>query len=101
MELTVISTAAVFEPYEDCTKAGVLLIEWSDGGLTEYRVDFDPFCDGRCDGRSDWNWKSRTKEEVVTSVGQGNCLARSERVAMHHKVRTQQLGWDYQKRGYK
>ena len=99
--LTVISTSAVFEPYKDCASAGVLLVEWSNGSLSEYKVEFDPFCDGRYLARSDRNWKSLTKEEVVTSVGEGNYLARSERAALHHKVRTQQLGWDYQKRGYK
>ena len=101
MKLTVVSTAAVFEHYEDCTSAGVLLVEWSNGSLTEYKVEFHPFTDGRHLARSDRNWKSLTKEEVVISVGEGNCLARNDRAALLHQIKIYKLGKDYQKRGYK
>lgn len=101
MKLTVVSIAAVFEPYEDCTSAGVLLIEWSNSTLTEHKVEFDPFKSSVPWVKGDSMWVSRTLDWVVEEVRESNWFARHERAALLHQIKTQKLGKDYQKRGYK
>jgi len=104
MELifTVVSTAAVFEPYKDCTSAGLLLVEWSDGKLTEHKVEFDPFKSLSTPWvKGDSMWVSRTYEWVVEEIREGNWFARHGQAALLRQVKEQKLGWDYQKRGYK
>jgi len=97
MKPTVVSTAAVFEPYKDCTSAGVLLVEWSNGSLTEYKVEFHPFKSSMSWITGDSMWVSRTLDWIIEEVREGNWFARHDRAALLHQIKHKL----YQKRDYK